>query len=82
MDSNEMRYLPINKEVNMTWIKVIARVSDRGIIKIISQLNIKALPPMIDHTPSFNEQITVNTMNNKAVATSDASLKSNKLEGY
>ena len=82
MDSNKTRYLPTNEEVDVMWNKVIVRVLDRGIIKIVSWLNIKALPPMIDHTLPFNEQITANIMNNKVVAASNASLKLNKLRGY
>ena len=55
MDLNKIRYVPTNEEVNTMWNKVISRVSDRGIIKIISQLNVKALPSTIDHILPFNK---------------------------
>ena len=50
-----MRYVLRNEEVNMTSNEVIARVSDRGIIKIISRIHIEALSLTIDYIPPFNE---------------------------
>ena len=82
LNYEENKYTQVFRLIETKWIKVITKVSNKGIIKVINKLHIEVTPSTINHNPLFNQQISEEISNGTAIGMSDALLKNNKIGEY
>ena len=76
------KYYIINEKIDTIQIPTIANIHRNGKIKIINKLYIEVILSSLNYNLPFNEHITNQIENYKAIASCDALVKADKIRGF
>ena len=76
------KYYIINEGIDVIQIPIIVNAYRNSKIRIINKLCIEVIPSLLNYDPPFNEHITNQIENYKAIASSDTLVKVDKIEGF